>query len=113
MGQQTSLLRMERPPNREWIKTEEIDKKQFETFFKRKLSKLGYKGVYLARSSGNRKRPKAEADKVDGCAIYFKADRLTLVETNELDCNAKIHDTSEWYFWKQVYHIFVSIFLIF
>jgi len=75
---------------------QELEKKQFETFFKRKLSKLGYKGVYLARSSGNRKRPKTEADKVDGCAIYFKGDRLTLVETNELDFNAKIHDTSEW-----------------
>ena len=76
---------------------QEVEKRQFGIFFNKKLTKLGYKGVYLSRSSGNRKRGKDEANRVDGCAIFYKKDRLALVQTEEIDFNAAIQDTSEWF----------------
>lgn len=90
------LLREIQVTNPDVACLQEVEKKQFETFFKKRLAKLGYKGIYFARSAGNRKVGKDEAKRVDGCVIFYKSDRLTLVETHELDFNAKIQDTSEW-----------------
>jgi len=75
---------------------QEVEAGQFKKFFEKKLSKLGYKGVYCARSSGIRKREGEEAKRVDGCAIFYKSSKFNLVDTEEIDFNACVKNTTEW-----------------
>ncbi|KAI0081942.1 hypothetical protein K474DRAFT_1655835 [Panus rudis PR-1116 ss-1] len=58
---------------------QEVDSSQYEEYFLESLSDQDYDGVYWPRS---RYKTMSEADRrfVDGCAIFFKRSKFTLVE---------------------------------
>jgi len=75
---------------------QEVEAGEFQNYFTKELAKIGYKGIFCARSAGTRKRSKEESDKVDGCATFYKSDKLILTDTQHIDFNGSMHDTSKW-----------------
>ncbi|GJE92741.1 glucose-repressible alcohol dehydrogenase transcriptional effector [Phanerochaete sordida] len=63
----------------DFVCLQEVDIAQYEEFFLATLSEQGYDGVFWPKS---RYKTMGEADRrmVDGCAIFFKASKYTLVE---------------------------------
>ncbi len=57
---------------------QEIDTDQFESVFVPELAKAGYEGVFLAKSRC-RTMELASARKVDGCAIFWLAEKFNKV----------------------------------
>ncbi|KAK7005817.1 Endonuclease/exonuclease/phosphatase [Favolaschia claudopus] len=66
---------------------QEVDIGQYEEFFSRHLTEMGYEGVYGAKS---RYKTMQDSDRrqVDGCATFFKKDRYQLVENHLIEFNA-------------------------
>ena len=57
---------------------QEIDTDQFETVFTPELAKVGYEGVFLAKSRSRTMEP-ASSRKVDGCAIFWSSEKFSKV----------------------------------
>jgi mRNA deadenylase 3'-5' endonuclease subunit Ccr4 len=56
---------------------QEVESKQFEDFFKPEMARAGYDGIYQAKS---RARTMADWGKVDGCPLFFKTSKFTMIE---------------------------------
>ena len=65
---------------------QEIDGEQFADFFHPQLKQHGYEGCHYSRSRA-RTMSHDEAIKVDGCAMFWKADRFNLIETQVIEFN--------------------------
>ncbi|KAK3090788.1 hypothetical protein FSP39_014625 [Pinctada imbricata] len=68
------------------ISLQEVETDQFHKFFLPELQRDGYDGIFSAKS---RARTMNEADRkyVDGCAIFFKKSKFTLVKDHLIEFN--------------------------
>ncbi|KAH8107728.1 Endonuclease/exonuclease/phosphatase [Cristinia sonorae] len=70
----------------EFVCLQEVEGAQFEEYFLENLSDLGYDGVFWPKS---RYKTMSDMDRrhVDGCAIFFKSKKFTLVEKHLVEFN--------------------------
>ncbi|KAI0049872.1 hypothetical protein FA95DRAFT_1488266 [Auriscalpium vulgare] len=63
---------------------QEVDTGAFEEYFSKRLGERGYDGVHVPKS---RHKTMSDADRrmVDGCAIFYKRDKYTMVENFPLE----------------------------
>lgn len=65
---------------------QEIDMEQYEDYFLHHLSQQDYEGVYYPKSRARTMRDE-EKRRVDGCAIFYKADKYQLIEKQLVEFN--------------------------
>lgn len=63
---------------------QEVDRENFDDFFKRELDSKDYKGVFWPKSRAKTMSEK-EAKLVDGCATFFKANKYHLLDKQLID----------------------------
>ncbi|TCD65338.1 Glucose-repressible alcohol dehydrogenase transcriptional effector [Steccherinum ochraceum] len=70
----------------DFVCLQEVEGAQFEEYFLEALSDLGYDGIFWPKS---RFKTMSDADRrhVDGCAIFFKSQKYTLVEKQLIEFN--------------------------
>ncbi|KAI0666027.1 Endonuclease/exonuclease/phosphatase [Trametes maxima] len=73
--------------NTDLVCLQEVDNAQYEEYFTKALAEHDYEGVYWPKS---RYKMMSESDRrlVDGCAIFYKASKYTLVEKHLVEFSA-------------------------
>lgn len=70
--------------NADIICLQEVQSSAFEEFFHPSLSAVGYEGLYKRKT---RENPGEDVNGIDGCAIFYRADRFTMVEQYGIEYN--------------------------
>ncbi|ANB13720.1 CCR4-NOT core exoribonuclease subunit CCR4 [Sugiyamaella lignohabitans] len=65
---------------------QEVDKISYDDLWVPKLSKLGYTALHWPKGRA-RTMPESEAKKVDGCAMFYKHEKIKLIERHNIDYN--------------------------
>ncbi|XP_055941116.1 CCR4-NOT transcription complex subunit 6-like isoform X3 [Argiope bruennichi] len=68
------------------ISLQEVETEQFYRYFKPELKKEGYDGIFSPKSRA-KTMSENERKHVDGCAIFFKTDKFTLVKDHLMEFN--------------------------
>ncbi|CAE6533041.1 unnamed protein product [Rhizoctonia solani] len=86
----------------DFICLQEVDVAQYEDYFLKKLGEAGYSGVFSPKSRV-RTMSETERRRVDGCAIFFNAEKYTLVEHHLIEFAQAAHarpalrSTEDWF----------------
>ena len=70
--------------NADFLCLQEIDMESFEEYFRRELAFYNYQGIFWPKSRA-RTMAEREAKAVDGCAIFFKAQKYILLDKHLID----------------------------
>lgn len=79
--------------NTDIICLQEVSRVKYEVFFKEKMKERGYDTHFLQK--GRFKSSDSDADKIDGCATFFRKDKFKLIERYDVEFSKVARDHNE------------------